>query len=191
MLLAASEGMYLYDLPPPEPTFSCQPPDTVDLKPIWTTYSRWLTRTPIISPPVTYTDPLPRARCMLWTGKDVFDLDFPLGSVTDDSRFMLHVVHTQYNHASIYLGYSTGVQYPPCSQRIPTPAFSMAFGWGCESGHLRLGREGPSVKKARMERAHVAVDGTYSEGDVSMDELSGRISILDHSTGRLQLYDVA
>ncbi|KAJ3532732.1 hypothetical protein NM688_g7382 [Phlebia brevispora] len=191
LLLAAAEGIYLYDIPKNSTTSSpCSPDGLIDLRPVWTTYSRWLTRTPIISAPALSDGPNPRARCMLWTGKDIFELDFPLGPVTDDSRYMLHVIHTQYNHAPIYLGYSVGIQHPQSAKKIPTPAFSLAYGFGCEPGHVRLGREGSCIKKARLEKEHVLLDGIDSVGDLSVDEISGRLSVLDGSTGHLQIYDI-
>ena len=193
LLLAASEGIYLYDLPPPPPPGACT--EVTDLKPIWNTYSRWLTRTPLISQPVLYNDPRPRVRCMLWTGKDVFDLDFPLGPTAEDSRFMLHVVHQHYNHAAISMGFSTGFQYPS-AKRIVTPAFSLAYGCGhtLGPGHVRLGRHETSVRKARVESENFlgsTEHGVAAAVDVSVDELSGRLAIVRGSIRRLEIYDMA
>ncbi|KAF7796118.1 hypothetical protein EIP86_007291 [Pleurotus ostreatoroseus] len=105
LLLATSEGTYLYDIPPPPVN------DILELSPIWSSCSQLLARAPAIGPSLFSDNDRCCAHCVLWTGKDIIRLDFPSeGAIDHEPRHALYEVYPHFNTSSVSLGFNTCIQ---------------------------------------------------------------------------------
>lgn len=184
LLLATSEGTYLYDIP------SSSPDEVLELNPIWSSCSQLLVRAPVIGPSVVSDTDRPRAHCALWSGKDINRLDFSLEEAIDhEPHHALYEVHPHFDTSTILLGFNTGIQaLRKDSKTVVAFLVSLALVQNSERGLVRLGRSKTGIEQARIE---LELPGGECVGDLSFDEMAGRLSVLDSSAGLVRVYELS
>ena len=181
LLLATSSGIYLYQVPSLESMLEkahhSQGAELTDVSPSWSTCGAWAMSTPLLSPPVLHGGARPRACCTVWTGHDVHTLDVPLhetASGEDKVGYSVARINQRFTHQTLQT-----VSHGFALQRhrnadAPSVTVSMAVDSPSERGFVRLGRERAIVNQGSLkwESARCVID-------ISVDELSGRIAVLD------------